>query len=59
MLGINYLFINNNLIIFFFIDNIVCLVLKEKIKVIDIFKEKLIQIYDIRILGELRWFLRV
>ena len=54
MLGINYLFINNNLIIFFFIDNIIYLVLKEKIKVIDIFKEKLTQMYNIRILGELR-----
>ena len=50
--SINCLFILDKIIVFFFIDNIISLVVLEYIKVIIEFKRNLTKKYDIRSLGE-------
>ena len=48
-----YLFVNDKLILFFYIDDIVVLFLKKNEKVYQRFKKKLIDYYKIREIGEL------
>jgi len=49
----------DKLIIFFFIDNIICLALKENILAINKFKRDLTLTYNIKIISKVRWFLRI
>ena len=48
-----YLFMSNELILFFYVDDIVVLFLKKNEKVYQRFKKKLIDCYEIRKIGEL------
>jgi len=44
----------NKLIVFFFVDDIVCLALKENILAINKFKQDLTLTYNIRIISKVR-----
>ncbi|KAI1685790.1 Pol protein [Pyrenophora tritici-repentis] len=57
--GVPCLFANNNLIVFFYVDDIVVLVHPSKTSYKEEFEKRLLQIYDLRILGELSWFLGI
>jgi hypothetical protein len=53
------LFTSNQLIIFFYVDDIVVLVHPQYAEYYSHFKQQLTETYNIRCLGELRWFLGV
>jgi hypothetical protein len=57
--GVPCLFANHDLIVFFYVDDIVVLVHPSKLGYKEEFKKRLLQIYDLRILSELSWFLRI
>jgi hypothetical protein len=57
--GVPCLFANSNLIVFFYVDDIVVLVHPSKLGYKERFEKRLLQIYDLRILGELSWFLGI
>ena len=52
-------FISKELIVFFYIDDIVVLFRKKHKKTFKEFKEKLMDHYEIREIGELNWFLAI
>ncbi len=51
--------INKHLIIFFYVDNIIILVHPSNLHVHQQFEEELLNIYKIRKLGQLKWFLGI
>ena len=51
--GTNCLFTNRRLIVFFYVDDITVLFAKKDLQKIEEFKAKLLQQYEIRILGDL------
>ena len=53
------LFINDKLIIFFYVDDIVVLVHPDHLGDYHQFEERLEAVYDLRKLGELKWFLGI
>jgi hypothetical protein len=54
-----YLYTNNRIVILFYIDNIIIIVyLKYYSDFLD-FKAKLIAVYKMRDIGELKWFLGI
>ena len=53
ILGINCLFTNRRLIIFFYVDNIAVLYAKKDLQRLEEFKAKLLYYYKIRTLGDL------
>ena len=53
------LFISDELILFFYIDDIVILFLKKNEKVYQKFKKKLMDCYEMREIGKLSWFLGI
>jgi hypothetical protein len=57
--GVPYLISNNHLLVFFYIDDIVVLVHPSKLGHKNKFEKRLLQIYDLRTLGELSWFLGI
>ena len=59
ILDTNCLFSNNKLIVFFYIDNIVVLFHLSNIFAYYKFREKLLDIYKIREMGELKQFLGI
>jgi len=59
VLDTNCLFSNNKLIIFFYVDNIIVLYHPSNIFAYHEFREKLLDIYKIREMGELKWFLSI
>lgn len=57
--GIPCLFSDDRLIIFFYVDDIVVLVHPSKLSYHAEFERQLMKIYDLRCLGDLRWFLGI
>jgi len=57
--GTPCLYTNNQLIVFFYVDDIVVLVHPTKLAFFEHFKHQLLNVYDIRALGELSWFLGI
>ena len=57
--GIECVFINDYMILFFFVDDIAILYDKRHTKKIDEFQAKLFQAYEMRYLGEVQWFLGI
>jgi hypothetical protein len=57
--GVNCLFTNDHMIIFFFVDDIAILYSKEYEGEVDQLQAKLCEIYEMRHLGELNWFLGI
>lgn len=53
------LFINDRLIVFFYVDDIVVLVHPDHLGYHQIFERRLEAVYELRKLGELKWFLRI
>jgi hypothetical protein len=50
---------NNNLIVFFYVDDIVVLVHLSKVDIHKEFEDKLFNRYKLRLMGQLNWFLRI
>ena len=59
ILGVSCLFANQYLIIFFFVDDIVVLVIEKHRKHLEKFEEVLQSIYDLKVIGPLSWFLEI
>ena len=59
VLDTNYLFSNNKLIVFFYMDDIVILCHPSNIFAYHEFREKLLDAYKIREIRELKWFLGI
>ena len=57
--GINCIFTNQFMIFFFFVDDIAIIYHRDYIKQIDEFQIKFFQIYEMRYLNELQWFLKI
>ena len=55
----NCLFINIYMLIFFYVDDIVVLYEKKYIKQMKEFQSKFFQIYEIRYISKLQWFLEI
>ena len=56
---VDCLFINDHMLLFFFVDDIVVLFDKQHVKKVDEFQAKFFDAYAMRYLGELEWFLRI
>jgi hypothetical protein len=59
VLDTNCLFLNDKLIVFFYVDDIVILCHPSNIFAYHEFREKLLDAYKIREMGELKWFLGI
>jgi hypothetical protein len=57
--GVPCLYSNDELIVFFFVDDIVVAVASKNKDAYYRFNQQLRATYDVRFLGELKWFLRV
>jgi hypothetical protein len=57
--GIECLFHNRYLLLFFYVDDIAVLYKKEHTNEVDKFQEKLFNRYDMRNMGEIEWFLGI
>lgn len=57
--GIECLFTNDFMVLFFFVDDIVVLFDRRNTKYVDEFQTKLFNVYEMRFLGELEWFLGI
>jgi hypothetical protein len=55
----NCLFSNDKLIVFFYVDDIVVLFYPSNIFAYHEFREKLLDAYKMREMGELKWFLGI
>jgi hypothetical protein len=53
------LFANNNLIVFFYVDDIVVLLHPSKLDIHKEFEDKLFNRYELRSMGQLNWFLGI
>jgi hypothetical protein len=53
------LFANDNLIVFFYVDDIVVLVHPSKLDIHKEFEDKLFNRYELRSMGQLNWFLGI
>jgi hypothetical protein len=56
---INYSFVNDWLILFFYVDDIVTVCIKENVDRMRFFEKSLMKRFEMRILSELKWFLRI
>jgi hypothetical protein len=56
---INCLFVNDWLIFFFYVDNIMTICLKENMSWMRFFEKSLMKRFEMRILKELKWFLEI
>ncbi len=56
---INCLFVNHWLILFFYVDDIVIICLKENLNRMRFFEKSLMKRFEMRILKKLKWFLRI
>jgi hypothetical protein len=56
---INCLFVNDWLILFFYVDDIVIICLKENLNRMRFFEKLLMKRFEMRILRELKWFLEI
>ena len=57
--GVPCLYSNDELIVFFYVDDIVVLAHPRHMDAFNNFERRLLQTYEIRALGELRWFLGI
>ena len=57
--GVDCLFINDYMLLFFFVDDIVVLFDRQHVKKVDEFQAKFFDAYHMRYLGELEWFLGI
>lgn len=57
--GIDCLFVNDFIILFFFVDDIVMMFDRRHVAKADEFQAKLFKAYEMRYLGELQWFLGI
>ena len=57
--GVECLFTNDFMLLFFFVDDIVVLFDHQHTKQVDEFQTKLFKAYQMRFLGELKWFLGI
>ena len=57
--GVECLFTNKHIIVFFFVDNIVVLYDKCYINEVDAFQAQLFLTYEMRNIGEVKWFLGI
>ena len=53
------LFTNKHMVLFFFVDDIVIIYHRDHTAYIDEFQRKLFEIYEMRYLGEIQWFLAI
>jgi hypothetical protein len=56
---VNCLFVNDRLILFFYVDDIMIIYLKENLNRMRFFEKSLIKRFEMRILKELKWFLEI
>jgi hypothetical protein len=56
---INYLFVNDWLILFFYVDDIMIICLKENLNRMRFFEKSLMKKFEMRMLRELKWFLEI
>jgi hypothetical protein len=56
---INCLFVNDWLIFFFYVDDIMIICLKENLNRMRFFEKSLMKRFEMRILKELKWFLKI
>ncbi len=56
---VNCLFVNNWLIFFFYIDDIMIICLKENVNRMRFFEKSLMKKFEMRVLKKLKWFLRI
>lgn len=57
--GVECCFVNDHMIVFFFVDDISVLYDKRYTKEVDEFQSRLFEIYEMRNLGEIEWFIGV
>jgi len=57
--GVNCLYTNDKLIVFFYVDDIVALCMKQNIPELKEFEQRLTRRFEMRSMGELRWFLGI
>lgn len=57
--GVNCLFINAHMILFFFVDDIAVIFTKENTRQVEEFQQHLLDTYELRVIGELEWFLAI
>jgi hypothetical protein len=57
--GVPCLYTNDHLIIFFYVDDIVILVHPSKLAHHKVFEQQLLEVYKLRCMGELKWFLGI
>lgn len=57
--GVNCLFCNEHLIVFFYVDDIIVLYARQNIAYLRSFETNLLQRYQVRSLGDLKWFLGI
>ncbi len=56
---INCLFVNDWLILFFYVDDIMIICLKENLNWMRFFEKSLMKRFEMRVLKELKWFLKI
>ncbi len=56
---INCLFVNDWLILFFYVDDIVTICMKENVNRMRFFERSLMKRFEMRVLRELKWFLEI
>ncbi len=56
---INCLFVNDWLILFFYVDDIVTIDMKKNVNWMQFFEKSLMKRFEMRILNELKWFLEI
>jgi hypothetical protein len=57
--GVNCLFANDWLILFFYVDDIVAICQKENLDRMRFFEKSLMERFEMRVLGKLKWFLGI
>jgi hypothetical protein len=58
VLEINCLYVNEWIVLFFYMNDLMIIFLKKNTNRIQIFKKTLMQWFEMRVLDELKWFLR-
>ena len=57
--GVDCIFTNSYMIVFFFVDDICVIYSKRDTSYVDVFESKLFQAYEMKALGEINWFLGI
>jgi hypothetical protein len=56
---LNCLFVNDWLILFFYVDDIMTICIKKNVNRIRFFEKSLMKLFEMRIMNELKWFLKI